>query len=113
MNTGEAVRQLAEVVRRKHPALATERTCCAWLTRYCDFLKGLPLHLPSQHKLERFLTVLAKKDVAASTQNQAFDAIIRNASVTAGHCRSAPVPGRSNVRTSAAPDKSRHRPVFD
>ena len=76
MNTGEAVRQLAEVVRRKHPALATERTCCAWLTRYCDFLKGLPLHLPSEHNLERFLTALAQNDVAASTQSQAVNAII-------------------------------------
>jgi hypothetical protein len=76
MNTNEAVRRLTQVVRRKHLALATERTYCAWLRRYCDFLKALPLHLPRQHKLERFLTVLAQKDVAASTQNQAFNAII-------------------------------------
>jgi site-specific recombinase XerD len=76
MNMNEAVRRLTEVVRRQHLALATERTYCAWLRRYCDFLKGLPLHLPSEHKLERFLTALAQKDVAASTQNQAFNAII-------------------------------------
>ena len=76
MNTDEAVKRLTEVVRRKHLALATERTYCAWLRRYCDFLKGLPLHLPSEHKLERFLTVLAQQNVAASTQNQAFNAII-------------------------------------
>ena len=76
MNTNEAVRRLTEVVRRQHLALATERTYCAWLRRYCDFLKGLPLHLPSEHKLEQFLTALAQKDVAASTQNQAFNAII-------------------------------------
>jgi hypothetical protein len=75
-NTDEAVRRLAEVVRRRHLPLATERTWCAWLTRYCDLLKGLPLHLPSQHKLERFLTVPTQKDVAASPQNQAFNAII-------------------------------------
>jgi hypothetical protein len=76
MNTNEAVRRLTEVVRRQHLALATERTYCAWLRRYCDFLKRLPLQLPSEHKLERFLTALAQKDVAASTQNQAFNAII-------------------------------------
>jgi hypothetical protein len=75
MNRDEAVRRLTEVVRRQHLALATERTYCAWLRRYCDFLKGLPLHLPSEHKLERFLTVLAQKHVAASTQSQAFNAI--------------------------------------
>jgi site-specific recombinase XerD len=76
MKTAEAVRRLEEVVRRKHLALATERTYGAWLRRYCDFLKGLPLHLPSEQKLERFLTVLAQQNVAASTQNQAFNAII-------------------------------------
>jgi Phage integrase, N-terminal SAM-like domain len=76
MNTEEAVRRLKEVVRRKHLALATEQAYCAWLRRYCDFLNGLPLHLPSQHKLERFLTVLAQNHVAASTQNQAFNAIL-------------------------------------
>src|SRR5579872_3503769 len=76
MKTDEAVKRLTEVIRRKHLALATERTYCTWLRRYCGFLKTLPLHLPSEHKLERFLTALALKDVAASTQNQAFNAII-------------------------------------
>jgi len=76
MNPDEALRRLTEVVRRKHLTLATERTYCAWLSRYCDFLKGLLLHLPSEHKLERFVTALAQKALAASTQNQAFHAII-------------------------------------
>jgi len=76
MNADEAVRRITEVIRRKHLALATERTYCAWLRRYCDFLKGLPLHLPSEHKLERFLTALAGKNVASTTQNQAFNAIV-------------------------------------
>jgi integron integrase len=76
MKTNEAVCRLTEVVRRKHLSLATERSYCAWLRRYCDYIKGLPFHLPSEQKLERFLTTLAKKDVAASTQNQAFNAII-------------------------------------
>ena len=35
----------------------------------------LPAGLPSEQMLERFLTALAKEDVAASTQNQAFNAI--------------------------------------
>ncbi len=57
MSTDDAARRLTEVVRRKHLAFATGRTYRAWLRRYRDFLKGLPLHLPSEHKLERFLTV--------------------------------------------------------
>ncbi len=31
--------------------------------------------MPSEHELERFLTVLARGDVGASTQNQGFNAI--------------------------------------
>src|SRR5712692_8785053 len=76
MNTDGAVRRLAEVLRRKQLALATERSYCAWLRRYCDYLKGLPSHTSSEQKPERFLTHLAKKGVAASTQNQVFNAII-------------------------------------
>jgi hypothetical protein len=69
MNMNEAVRRLTEVIRRQHLALATERAYCAWLRRYCDFLKGLPLHLPNEHKLERFL---CGKSVAAKSQSKAF-----------------------------------------
>jgi hypothetical protein len=51
----EPLAPLTEVIRRKHPALATERTCRAWLRRYCGFLRRLPLQLAREHKLERFL----------------------------------------------------------
>ena len=70
MKTDEAVRRLTEVVRREHLALATELTYCASLRRYCNFLKGLPLHLPNEHKLER---LLCGKSVAANFQSQAFN----------------------------------------
>jgi integrase len=36
----------------------------------------MPSHLSSEQKMERFLTELALKDVSASTQNQAFNAIL-------------------------------------
>ncbi len=76
MHRGEAARRLKEVIRHIPLALAMKRTCCPWPRRYSDCLKGLPLHLPSQHKLDRFLTVLTTEDVAASTQNQDFNAVI-------------------------------------
>ena len=76
MNTEKAVARLTEVIRRKHLALATERSYCAWLRRYCDNLKKFPTQLSSEQKLERFLNALAQGNVAASTQNQAFNAII-------------------------------------
>ncbi len=72
------MRRLAEAVRRKHLALAAERTYCAWLRRYCDFLTGLPLRMPREHKLELFLTVPDWNGGATSAQNQAFNAIICN-----------------------------------
>jgi hypothetical protein len=76
MKPADTVRRFTEVLRRKHLALATEKGHCAWLGRACDYLKGLPSHLPSEQKLKRFLTDLATKDVAAGTQNQAFNAIV-------------------------------------
>jgi len=48
----------------------------AWRRRYCDFLTNIPAHLPRERKFEQFLTVVAKYGIAASTQNQAFNAIL-------------------------------------
>ena len=76
MKTEAALQKLSDVIRRKHLALKTEQSYCAWLKRYCHYIKQLPAGLPSEQKLERFLTALARQDVAASTQNQAFNAII-------------------------------------
>src|SRR6266852_1740644 len=76
MNTDAAIHRLTKVIRRKHLALATGRSYRAWLTRYCGCLKGLPFHLPSEQKLERLRTDLAKKCIAPTTQNQAFNATI-------------------------------------
>jgi integron integrase len=75
MNTAHAVQKLADVVRRKHLSLSTEQSYCGWLKRYCAYIRKLP-PLPSEQKLERFLTALARNDVAASTQNQAFNAVL-------------------------------------
>lgn len=68
--------KLAQVIQRKHLAHSTKRSYCAWLRRYCNFVRTLPSHFSSEQKVERFLTALAYKDVSASTQNQAFNAVI-------------------------------------
>jgi integron integrase len=76
MNAKEAVRRLREVIRRQHKALATEASYVHWLRHYMAALADMPPNLTSEQKLERFLTALAlRRDVAASTQNQAFNAI--------------------------------------
>jgi integron integrase len=76
MTTQQAVERLTDVIRRKHLALTTEQSYRAWLRRYCAFIRKLPNEMRSEHKIERFLTALAKDDVSASTQNQAFNAIL-------------------------------------
>jgi hypothetical protein len=76
MNADQAVARLAEVIGRKHLALKTEETYCAWLRRYCQHVALLPTQMPSEKKLEHFLTALSKTHITASTQNQALNAII-------------------------------------
>ena len=76
MNRQEALDRTRAVMRRQHKALATEQAYLHWLGRYIQFLKSLPETLPSEQKVERFLADLAlNQNVAASTQNQAFNAI--------------------------------------
>lgn len=64
------------VMRRQHKSLATERTYIHWLSRYMAALYQMPRNLSSEIKMERFLSELALRDVSASTQNQAFNAIL-------------------------------------
>ena len=72
MTTTQAITKLCDVIRRKHLALSTEQSYCAWLRRFCDFIKTLTTPSSSERKLEQFLTGLAKTGISASTQKQAF-----------------------------------------
>jgi integron integrase len=77
MNPQEAVEKTRAVIRRQHKSISTEQTYLGWLNRYIRALRHIPTSLPSEQKLERFLTDLAlKHGVSASTQNQAFNAIL-------------------------------------
>lgn len=77
MNTTQAILKLRAVIRRQHKALATENTYQFWLRRYMAAIRQMPNSLSSEKKLERFLTELAQRqDIAASTQQQAFNAIV-------------------------------------
>lgn len=77
MNINEAIEKTRSVIRRQHKALATEQTYIFWLRRYIRAVQQMPSDLPSEKKLEQFLTDLAcKHDVSASSQNQAFNAVL-------------------------------------
>jgi site-specific recombinase XerD len=71
------MRLVREVCVLRHLSLNTEKTYIHWLGRYGRFLKAPRLaHLPTEQKMEAFLTHLAISGVSASTQNQAFSALL-------------------------------------
>jgi integron integrase len=77
MNAKRADQKLRDVIRRKHFSLSTEESYCNWLARFMHYLAdGHAAGLASEQKVEAFLTQLAHQDVSASTQNQAFNALV-------------------------------------
>jgi integrase len=77
MTTNQALEKMRDVIRRKHLAHATEESYCGWLQRFARFVfdRCQPDWKP-EAKMEAFLTQLARQGVAASTQNQAFNAVL-------------------------------------
>jgi integrase len=77
MNLPIAIERLRDAMRHQHKALSTEDSYVYWLRHYVTALSTMPNSLPSEQKLENFLTHLARhRGLAASTQNQAFNAIL-------------------------------------
>jgi hypothetical protein len=71
--------QVRDVMRLRHYSIRTEQAYCDWIKRYIKFhgLKVREELLPAEPKVEAFLTDLAVRGkVAASTQNQAFNALL-------------------------------------
>jgi integron integrase len=68
---------MREVCALKHLSINTEKTYTHWLGRYGTFLRDPKLKsLTTEKKIEAFLTRLALTGMSASTQNQAFNAIL-------------------------------------
>ena len=73
----EILQLVTNWVRVKNYSLRTEECYRFWIGRYYDYTLALPRDLAPEKKAERFITSLAvEKDVAASTQNQAFAAVL-------------------------------------
>jgi integron integrase len=71
--------QVREVMRVKHYSLRTERSYSEWIRRYVRFhrMRSRDELFPGAGKVEEFLSDLAVHGhVAASTQNQAFNALL-------------------------------------
>lgn len=62
----------------RHLAISTEQSYCAWVARFCDAQQTdrASIAITSEQRVERFLTGLAAYGVSASTQNQAFNALV-------------------------------------
>ena len=78
MNLQHAIRLLQEACALQHTALSTEKAYTSYLRHYARFLQQpqtKPL-LTTEAKIEAFLTQLALRGVSASTQNQAFNALL-------------------------------------
>ena len=71
--------QVREVMRLKHYSIRTERCYCDWIRRYVQFhhMRSREELFGGTGKVEMFLSDLAVNgQVAASTQNQAFNALL-------------------------------------
>ncbi len=76
MKTQEAICKLRDTIRLRHFAMSTEQSYCAWLARFARFIsERCPAGDPNA-KMEAFLTQLARQEVSASTQMQAFNALL-------------------------------------
>lgn len=76
MQRATAILKLRDVIRRKHLSWRTEETYAGWLVRYTGYIAKLAGDFTSEQKMEMFLSTLARQGVSASTQNQAFNAIL-------------------------------------
>lgn len=76
MNLEAAIRKTRDVVRLKHLSIETERSYIGWLSRFSRFVKERCREGAPEAKMEGFLTQLARQDLSASTQNQAFCALL-------------------------------------
>lgn len=69
--------QVREVMRYHHYSFRTERTYIDWIVRFIKFNGTTHPRQMGRQEIERFLTHLAcNKNVAGSTQNQAYNAIL-------------------------------------
>jgi integron integrase len=72
-----AARRLREAIRRRHYSARTEKAYVAWLRRFLAFHGGRDPALLGEAEVRAYLSHLALREtVAASTQNQAFSAIL-------------------------------------
>ena len=76
MTPTQATERTRDLLRLRHMSLATEECYLGWLGRFVAWLPKAEAGLSSEKKIEGYLTLLARQGMAASTQNQAFNALL-------------------------------------
>lgn len=78
MNRTQALAEISRICKFKHYALSTEDTYLHWTGRFFRWLAQHHTEVSDEPsaRMEGFLSDLARQDVSASTQNQAFSAIL-------------------------------------
>lgn len=73
----ETLRKCRDLICLQHKALTTEQTYLAQIGSYIDWLAAHGAALPdTRTRMEAYLTSIAHRGCSASTQNQAFNAIL-------------------------------------
>jgi integron integrase len=73
----EVARQMREALRLRHRSLRTEKSYLQWLRAFYIYMKGKPPSQLNSADVKQFLSHLAmERQVAASTQNQAFNGLL-------------------------------------
>lgn len=71
------LKEMHKMMRLRHLALRTEQAYVAWVKKFDRFLNGQPPHALNSRNVKEFMTHLAvESKVSASTQNQAFNALL-------------------------------------
>lgn len=109
MTKTQAITELQRIMRMRHYALSTRENYTHWLGRFLDYLRvNRDLPLAPAVRMEAFLSDLAKSRCSASTQNQAFNALLffyRNILKTD--------PGKVDALRARRPKFARHAPSRD
>lgn len=76
MKLADTIAKVREVARRQHLAYSTEKSYVHWVTTYAAWISSTAASGEPRAKVEAFLTAEAHRGVSASTQNQAFAALL-------------------------------------
>jgi integron integrase len=73
----EIADEMIRIIRLKHLSLRTEKTYMAWVRRFSEFIEYSDPNAAGAQEIRDFLSHLAvERRVSASTQNQAFNALL-------------------------------------